>query len=75
MDEPPYNLHYKDFNCNQYVDVTNYVEQKKKALESYASYFDSDSINTILNYNRYRGSFLGANRLAETFQIIYNKLI
>jgi len=75
MDEPPYNLHYKNFNCNQYVDITNFVDEKRKALESYATYFDDHNIETILNYNRYRGSFIGPNKVAETFQIMYNKNI
>ena len=75
MDEPPYNLHYKNFNCNQYVDITNFADEKRKALEAYSSYFDDDRIETILNYNRYRGSFIGTNKVAETFQIMYNKEI
>ena len=75
MDEPPYNLHYKNFNCNQYVDITNFVDEKRKALKAYSSYFDDEHIETILNYNRYRGSFIGTNKVAETFQIIYNKEI
>ena len=75
MDEPPYNLHYKNFNCNQYVDITNFVGEKRKALESYATYFDDHNIETILNYNRYRGSFIGPYKVAETFQIMYNKNI
>ena len=74
MDEPPYNLHYKNFNCNQYVDITDFVETKIKALQSYDTYFNKDSIDTIINYNRYRGSFLGAGKVAETFQIMYNKI-
>ena len=74
MDEPPYNLHYKNFNCNQYVDITDYVDVKIKALESYENYFDKDSIDTIINYNKYRGSFLGSGKVAETFQIMYNKV-
>ncbi len=73
MDEPPYNLHYKNFNCNLYVDITDYVEIKKHALKSYATYFKPTDIETILNYNRYRGSFLGDDKVAETFQIMYNK--
>ena len=75
MDEPPYNLHYKNFNCNQYVDITNFVDVKRAALESYATYFDDHNIETILNYNRYRGSFIGPDKVAETFQIMYNKNI
>jgi len=75
MDEPPYNLHYKNFDCNYYVDITNFVDIKKKALEAYSSYFDDDHIETILNYNRYRGSFIGPGKVAETFQIMYNKEI
>jgi LmbE family N-acetylglucosaminyl deacetylase len=75
MDEPPYNLHYKNFNCNLYVDITNFVDEKRKALESYATYFNDHNIETILDYNRYRGSFIGANKVAETFQIMYNKII
>lgn len=74
MDEPPYNLHYKNFNCNQYVDITDYVDTKIKALQSYDTYFNKDSIDTIINYNRYRGSFLGSGKVAETFQIMYNKI-
>jgi LmbE family N-acetylglucosaminyl deacetylase len=75
MDEPPYNLHYKNFNCNQYVDITNFVDEKRKALKAYSSYFDDEHIETILNYNRYRGSFIGTNKVAETFQVMYNKEI
>lgn len=74
MDEPPYNLHYKQFNCNHYVDITDHVDQKRKALESYGSYFNKDSIETIINYNKYRGSFLGENKVAETFHLMYNKI-
>jgi len=74
FDEPPYNLHYKNFNCNQYVDITEFVEQKVKALESYATYFSKDDIEHIINYNKYRGKFLGAGKVAETFQIMYNKI-
>ena len=73
MDQPPYNLHYANFNCNQYVDITDYIEVKKEALESYASYFLPQDIEHIINYNKYRGGFLGKNKIAETFHIIYNK--
>ena len=31
MDEPPYNLHYKNLECNLYIDITDHIEQKKKA--------------------------------------------
>ena len=75
MDQPPYNLHYKNFDCNQYIDITDYVDHKKKLLESYKTYFNNDSIETIINYNKYRGSFLGTGKVAETFQIMYNKNI
>ena len=74
MDEPPYNLHYKNFKCNLYVDITEYIDIKYKALESYSTYFNQQSIDAIINYNKYRGSFLGANKIAETFQIMYNKI-
>ena len=74
MDEPPYNLHYKQFDCNHYVDITDHVDQKRSALESYGSYFDKNSIDTIINYNKYRGSFLGENKVAETFHLMYNKI-
>ena len=74
MDEPPYNLHYKQFDCNHYVDITEHMDQKRKALESYATYFNKESIETIINYNKYRGSFLGENKIAETFHLMYNKI-
>ena len=74
MDEPPYNLHYKQFDCNHYVDITDHIEQKRKALESYATYFSAEAIETIINYNKYRGSFLGENKVAETFHLMYNKI-
>jgi len=74
IDEPPYNLHYKQFDCNHYVDITAHVDKKRKALESYATYFNKISIETIINYNKYRGSFLGENKIAETFHLMYNKI-
>ena len=73
MDEPLYNLHYKNFSCNQYIDSTNFIDKKRKALECYKSYFNDSDIETILNYNKYRGNFLGEGFIAETFQIMYNK--
>ena len=75
MDQPPYNLHYKNFHCNQYIDITNFIDQKKKALECYQSYFNDSDINAIINYNRYRGNFIASDRVAETFQIIYNTIL
>ena len=73
MDEPPYNLHYKNIECNLYIDITNHIEQKKKALESYKSYFTPNTIETIINYNKYRGSFLGEGKFAETFRLMYKR--
>jgi LmbE family N-acetylglucosaminyl deacetylase len=73
MDQPPYNLHYKNFNCNRYVDISDYKDNKIKSLNAYASYFTNHSIDTIINYNKYRGSFLGHEKLAETFNVLYNK--
>ena len=73
MDQTPYNLHYKNYSCNRYVDITKYRENKIKSLQAYSSYFNNQSIETIINYNKYRGSFLGDNKLAETFNVIYNK--
>lgn len=75
MDEPPYNLHYKNFHCSQYVDITNFVDQKIKMLECYDSYFSQNDIESIINYNRYRGQFIGPDKIAETFQVMYNKVI
>jgi len=73
MDQPPYNLHYRNFNCNRYVDITEYKDKKVRSLEAYSSYFEQHYIDTIINYNKYRGSFLGNGKLAETFNVIYNK--
>ena len=73
MDQTPYNLHYKNYSCNRYVDITKYRENKIKSLQAYSSYFTNQSIETIINYNKYRGSFLGDNKLAETFNVIYSK--
>ena len=73
MDEPPYNLHYKNLECNLYIDITDHIEQKKKALESYKSYFTPTTIETIINYNKYRGSFLGEGKFAETFRLMYKR--
>ena len=74
MDEPPYNLHYSNFLCNLYVDITEHVDLKRKALSCYDSYFSKKNIDTIINYNTYRGSFIGQDKIAETFSIVYNKI-
>ena len=73
IDQPPYNLHYKNFSCNQYIDITNFIDQKKKALECYSSYFEESDIDSIINYNKYRGNVLAPETIAETFQIMSNK--
>ena len=67
-------INYKNFHCNQYVDITDFVQTKKKAMESYASYFQEQHVDTVINYNKYRGSKLGKDRVAETFCTMYNKL-
>ena len=74
MDQPPYNLHYKKFDCNLYVDISEEIDTKRQALESYDSYFTKNQIDNIINYNKYRGSFLGDDKFAETYKIIYNKI-
>ena len=74
IDHTPYNLNYKNFHCNQYVDLTDFVQTKKNAMESYASYFQEHHVDTVINYNKYRGSKLGKDRVAETFCTMYNKL-
>lgn len=74
MDQTPYNLQYNNFKANLYVDITDHIEKKQKALQCYRSYFTNESIEQIMNYNRYRGSFLGENRIAETFSIQYQKI-
>ena len=75
MDQVPYNLHYENFKSDFYVDITENLEVKIKALECYSSYYSSEAIETIINYNKYRGSFLGNKKVAETFKTIYNKQI
>ena len=75
MDEPPYNLHYTDFQANLYVDITKYVDKKIQALRCYDSYFSDEQINTIIDYNKYRGSFIGPDMVAETFHLVYNKTL
>jgi hypothetical protein len=74
MDQVPYNLHYSEFKTNLYVDITEFVDIKRKALECYNSYFSKEKIDQILNYNRYRGSFIGENKIAETYSIQYQKI-
>lgn len=74
MDQAPYNLRYENFNANLYVDITDHVQQKIRALECYKSYFTQGAIDQIINYNRHRGSFLGDGRMAETFSVQYQKI-
>ena len=73
MDQTPYNLHYKNFKCNLYIDISDYIDTKRKSIEAYNSYFYDSAVNQIINYNKYRGEFLGSNKIAETFQIMYKK--
>ena len=74
MDQAPYNIYYKNFTCNLYIDVTDYIEDKINAINCYSSYFDKESVKQIIDYNSYRGKFIGSNKIAETFQQIYNKI-
>ena len=75
MDYYPYNLHYSNFNCNLYVDITEHIQNKHKALASYKSYHNDDSIHAILDYNKHRGNFIGKEKFAETFNLVYNKTL
>jgi N-acetylglucosamine malate deacetylase 1 len=74
MDLPFYNLYYKQFQCNLYVDITDYVDNKIKALGCYDSYFDHDKIENAIRYNKYKGSIIGKNKTAETFSIMHKKI-
>lgn len=73
FDQPIYNRFYTAFNKNIYVDVTDYIKMKRKALQCYNSYFKEIDIDNIIDYNKYNGSFLGDNKFAETFNLIYTK--
>ena len=75
MDEPPYNLHYRQFQPNLYVDITDHLDKKIQALGCYNSYFAQHDIDQIINYNRYRGGFIGPDKVAETFNLVYNKTL
>ena len=44
-------------------DITEYKKTKRLALESYESYFTPSAIESIFDYNKYRGSFLGLNNV------------
>lgn len=74
MDQTPYNLNYNNFKTNLYVDVTENVKQKINALKCFKSYFTKAMIEQIINYNRYRGSFIGSGKIAETFTVQYQKV-
>jgi N-acetylglucosamine malate deacetylase 1 len=75
MDAVPYNIRYKNFDANLYVDITASVNNNIKAMKCYNSYLDTASIEQIINYNKYRGCFIGKNKVAETFSIQYQKII
>ena len=49
MDEPPYNLHYKNFDCNHYVDITDCVNQKRKAYIATVIFYNEEALITIKN--------------------------
>ena len=73
FDQPTYNRFYKTFNKNVYVDISDYIDVKKQVLNCYDSYFSQSDIDTIIDYNKYNGSFVGKNKVAETFNLIYIK--
>ena len=74
FDQPTYNRFYSNFNKNMYVDITDYVDDKRQALMCYDTYFTDADIDAILAYNKYNGSFLGPNKFAETFNMRYSKI-
>lgn len=73
FDQPIYNRFYKTFKKNVYVDISDHIETKISALRCYDSYFNDSDIDSIISYNRYNGSFIGNDKFAETFNLIYSK--
>lgn len=73
FDQPIYNRFYKAFDKNVYVDISDYIQIKKQVLGCYDSYFSKNDIDAIIAYNKYNGSFIGENKFAETFNLVYTK--
>ena len=66
-------LNKKRFNPNFYVDISNQIDLKKKALKCYKNqlkpYPNPLSYKNIINLSKYRGSEVNLN-YAEAFEVI-----
>jgi len=67
FDAFPYNQKYKSFETNVYVDISNNMESKVKAIREYKN-VPSDYYLRIQAYNAYRGSFIN-KQYAECFKV------
>lgn len=67
FDAFPYNQKYKSFETNVYVDISNSMESKVKAIKEYKN-VPSDYYLRIQAYNAYRGGFIN-KQYAECFKV------
>jgi len=62
-----------NFNPNMYIDISIFIEQKKKALNQYSNQFkkypNQLSIKSIINLNKCRGSEM-CRKFCEAFEVL-----
>ena len=67
FDAFPYNQKYKSFETNVYVDISDSMESKVKAIREYKN-VPSDYYLRVQAYNAYRGGFIN-KQYAECFKV------
>jgi len=58
------------FNPRKFVDISDYIDQKIKAVAMYDSYFNEDHLEAIRGLARHRGGASGV-KYAEAFEIVF----
>jgi LmbE family N-acetylglucosaminyl deacetylase len=66
MNSYPYNLKYKNFNPNLYVDITDFAFQKYDAIAEYSNV--SEWAEQVASHDSWRGGFINTTA-AEVFSV------
>jgi len=66
-------LSTEKFNPNLFIDITNKIKVKQKALKIYKKQFSKDpsllNIKNIISFAKYRGGYIGT-KYAEAFEVV-----
>ena len=73
MEIYPYCNQYRNFKPNKFIDITQHIDRKLNAVQTYSSYITLGDIRNIKSLAEVRGGFMDHSYAAEVFEVKFDK--